>query len=164
MSAPRAAPEIRPLTSIALKSCLDTLRPRLAEASVCDLFAGAGRFGEGCLKEGAARVVFVEKDARQIGALKKIQSGTVVAEDVFQYLVQCGEEFDIVFADPPFPVWNETFAAQLSGSVLPRLAVGGIFLVKMPKRVLFSLAIPGLKIMKSSEFGESKLSYWERVS
>ena len=37
--------DVRPVSSLALKSGMDTLRPFLGEAHVLDLFAGLGRFG-----------------------------------------------------------------------------------------------------------------------
>ena len=154
---------VRPLTGIALKSCMDTLRFRIRDESVVDLFAGEGRFGIACQREQARRVVFVEKSPVQCAKLSACEAGEVVQQDVFEYLAGTKEVFSIVFADPPFPVWSEQFWQRLSEGAKRCLAVGGIFLVKTPRRVLFSLENSGLRALKSSTFGESRLSYFERL-
>ncbi len=152
--------DLRPLTGLALKSCRDVLRSRIPGARVLDLFAGRGRFAQMCMEEGAASAVLVERDRDLERDLASI--GQVFVEDVFGYLGGAGK-FDIIFADPPYSAWNAAFSEALMTAVFPHLTVGGIFLVKSPKRVIFLLEFSGFRELKRREFGETSLTYLEPV-
>jgi 16S rRNA (guanine966-N2)-methyltransferase len=82
-------------------------------ASVLDLFAGSGALGVEALSRGAARVVFVERDAGAVRALRDnlraLSIEPVAAEvrrsDAFRALrsAQTREEtYDLIFIDPPY--------------------------------------------------------------
>jgi len=151
---------MRPIGARALKSAIDTLRPWLADARVLDLYAGQGRFGLSALEEGAREVTFVEKDAGMARELKKAGAKDVAAQDSLIFLDESKEEFDIVFADPPFELWTPQFSTRLFASVAHRLASPAIFLVKHPSRVLPSLTFQGFLHWKTTPFGESQLIYF----
>jgi 16S rRNA (guanine(966)-N(2))-methyltransferase RsmD len=161
--------EIRPLTARALTSIIDTLRPHLFGATVLDLFSGAGRFGEACLKEGAGHVTFVEFSRKNSESLKKnltrfAQTSRIVTDDVFRFLPAAQEQekhFEIIFADPPFPIWTEAFADRLLEQIGPVLDDNAIFLVKHPKRMVAFRPIRGLLPWKITQFGESGLTYFK---
>jgi 16S rRNA (guanine966-N2)-methyltransferase len=143
---------------------MDTLRPWLSEARALDLFAGHGRFGISALEEGAAWVDFVEKDRKNAKTLQGDlgrwkEKSKVHNEDVFTYL-ESETQYDIIFADPPFPLWNETFTQKLFKSVTPRFSPGAIFLVKCPKRMVISPPLGQLSFWKDSTFGESRFCYY----
>lgn len=155
---------VRPITARALKSIMDTLRPWLSGAQALDLFAGHGRFGITALEEGAAHVDFVEKDRKNARLLSAEltrwkEKSTVHSEDVFSFL-ETEATYDIIFADPPFPIWNEEFTAKLFASVTPRLNPAAIFLVKCPKRMVISPPLGPLSFWKDSTFGESLFCYY----
>jgi 16S rRNA (guanine966-N2)-methyltransferase len=159
--------EIRPIGARALKSAIDTLRPWLPQSRVLDLFAGLGRFGIATLKEEAGLVTFVEVNSKAAESLRRAihrdrDRARVERSEVFAFLKKAKEDrelFDIVFADPPFPLWNESFAQMLSSSVLDVVNSESIFLVKHPARMLPSLATYGFAEWKTTRFGESKLIY-----
>jgi len=167
----RINPELRPIGARALKSAIDTLRPWLAESRLLDLYSGQGRFGISALDEGAGSVLFVEKDPRtarelenEIRKRKYADRGRIVTADALRTLKELGEKkesFDVIFADPPFPIWTPEFAQQLSDGVAAIAAPGSIFLVKHPDRVLPSLSIRSFEHWKTSRFGESKLIYFK---
>lgn len=153
--------ELRPIGARALKSAGDTLRPYLPGARVLDLFAGQGRFGKMALDEGAEWVTFVEKDAATARALRSglPAHAEVISQDVATFAAG-GKHYDIVFADPPFPLWQPGFQQQLGSSVMQWLSDESIFLVKGPSRVILSAAFPALSFWKETRFGESTLSYF----
>jgi 16S rRNA (guanine966-N2)-methyltransferase len=158
-------PELRPIGARALKSASDTLRPYLQNSVCLDLYAGLGRWGQMALKEGAAEVTFVEKapsTARDLSkAVSKELRAKVVNADTDRFLQASAKKpYDIVFADPPFPFWNENFFQVLSESVKPWLNVDSIFLVKHPSRVVLSAA--GFALWKQTGFGEATLTYFLR--
>jgi 16S rRNA (guanine966-N2)-methyltransferase len=149
---------------------MDTLRPHLFGAQLLDLFAGQGRFGIEASYEQIASVIFVEKDRNTATTLKqnllqksfpKEVKTLVECQEAIIYLTHCSDSFDIVFADPPFPLWDEAFQAHLFSSVVRVLKPDSIFLVKSPSRmVLFPLS-EDWKLIKKSEFGESLLLYYQ---
>lgn len=163
------ANDVRPIGARALKSAIDTLRPHLFEASVLDLFAGQGRFGMAASQEGISSVLFVEKDRNTATELKssisapKFPKGItakVICQDAAIFLEQTTEKFDVIFADPPFPLWNESFEKSLFTGVTRVLKPNSIFLVKHPSRMLPCSELSGLTLIKESEFGESRLLYF----
>jgi 16S rRNA (guanine966-N2)-methyltransferase len=162
---PSANPSLRPVGARALKSASDTLRPHLESASVLDLYAGKGRFGAMALKEGASKVILVEKDRTTAQALRKTldrdsDRARVVTGDVFDYLSDPPARFDVIFADPPFEDWDERFFPRLAGAVCRALSEDSIFLVKIPSRVVLSVPPPGFSTWKQTRFGESTLTYY----
>lgn len=85
------------------------LTPRLEDAVVLDLFAGAGTLGIEALSRGAARATFVERAPEAVAALRQNLRSTkyedraeVVRSDVLAFLDRLADVYDIVFCDPPF--------------------------------------------------------------
>ncbi|MCB0405273.1 MAG: RsmD family RNA methyltransferase [Bdellovibrionales bacterium] len=167
MKSRRDPPDLRPITGRALRSVLDSLRPDLPERRVLDLYSGKGRFGFGALEEGAAHVDFVEKHPRVAADLRTSAQRwkdrcTVHVGDVLLWtglLRDQGKQFDVVFADPPFRLWDADFAEKLMGGVQAVLRPEAIFLVSYAKRMVISLTVFGLQKWKTSIFGESELLY-----
>lgn len=164
--------EVRPIGARALKSAIDTLRPWLEDSRILDLYAGHGRFGLATLKEGAREVLFVEKDPKTASALRSAIPRSnqdrvrIEKNDVFVFLAReklSGQTFDIIFADPPFPVWNDAFSKRLAEEVQSLLGPNSIFLVKHPARMLPSLPTYGFTEWKTTQFGESTLIYLKRL-
>jgi 16S rRNA (guanine(966)-N(2))-methyltransferase RsmD len=82
-------------------------------ASVLDLFAGSGALGLEALSRGAARVVFVERDAGAVRALRdnltelaiEPAAAEVRRTDALRALRSARtrkETYDLVFIDPPY--------------------------------------------------------------
>lgn len=162
----KPTPDLRPITGRALQSIKDTLRPYFGGARVLDLYAGSGRFGATALDEGASEVVMVEKSPKTAAelrrAMEKRPGARVLCDDALHYLDRAAssrESFDVVMADPPFRLWDESFAESLVSRVARVLRPGAIFLVRYPKKMLVSLPVHGLGPCKTSVFGESELLY-----
>ena len=148
---------------------MDTLMPRLPEARVLDLFAGAGGVGLEALSRGAAHATFVERDTQAIAALRDnvkaldvaalvaVRRGDVLRE--LTGLLASGERFDVVFLDPPYE-------AGLVESTLEMLSGGGLML---PDAVVIAqhftkrapAAIVGrLGSFRTRRFGETTLTFY----
>ena len=168
MSVRRLPPaEPRPIGARALKSVGDTLRPFLPGATVLDLYAGHGRLGLMALDEGADSATFIERHGPTASTLARASArwkdrARIECGDALEFLRAAAREglrWDILFADPPFPLWTPAFAGDLWAAAASCTDEGGIFLVKHPRRVVAFLPAVGFRLWKSVNFGESQLIY-----
>lgn len=148
---------------------MDTLRPSLVGARVLDLYAGQGRLGFCAAEEGAAAVTFVEAHGGTLSELKENAKHPLLKDTVFSFHKMAAlpfletkiqEPFDIVFCDPPFQDWKNTFAEELFTHLTKALKAGSILLVKHPSRMVLSCPVQHLQSWKSTVFGEAALSYF----
>ncbi|HBN47323.1 MAG TPA: 16S rRNA (guanine(966)-N(2))-methyltransferase RsmD [Prevotella sp.] len=100
----------RPTTDFAKENVFNVINGYLDldGASALDLFAGTGSISLELLSRGCSRVVSVEADrdhARFISqCMKKIgaDNEVLIRGDVFRFVKSCHEQFDFIFADPPY--------------------------------------------------------------
>lgn len=101
----------RPTTDFAKENLFNVLNSYIdwdEEPLALDLFAGTGSITLELLSRGCSRVICVEKDPLHFRFIKefidKLQdlSACPVKGDVFKFLSQCREQFDFIFADPPY--------------------------------------------------------------
>ena len=74
-----------------------------------DLFSGTGSLGLESLSRGANKVTFVEKNVEHFGKLKSYVENldspkhvSIINKDVFTWLDETDDNFDLIFVDPPF--------------------------------------------------------------
>ena len=90
------------------EAVFSALGEKVYGARVLDLFAGSGSYGLEALSRGAKEATFVDSGALAIKALTqncknlKEENVTVIKDDVLAFLEQNSQEFDIIFADPPY--------------------------------------------------------------
>ncbi len=100
----------RPTTDFAKENIFNVLAGYLDldGAHALDLFAGTGSISLEMLSRGCQQVVSVEADrdhARFIGqCLQKLgtRQCMLIRGDVFRYLKSCRQQFQLIFADPPY--------------------------------------------------------------
>ena len=158
--------DVRPIGARALKSLIDTLRPRLQNALCLDLFAGQGRIGLAALEAGARGICFVEKNLGRAKTLtreteKRFAGGEtrVLAQDALRYLGTAAQTYDVIFADPPFPLWNAKFERELVTGLPRVLQPNGWVVIKYPVRRELPAIPTRLTLRRAVSFGESKLLY-----
>lgn len=102
---------VRPTTDRVKQTIFDILSARIQfeDIVVLDLFAGSGSLGLEALSRGASHVTFVEKAKRSLVLsernIRNLDCGpqsTLHQADVFWYLKNTRQSFDLVFADPPY--------------------------------------------------------------
>ena len=103
---------IRPTADMVREALFNVIEPYSPFDSVLDLYAGSGGVGIEALSRGAARAVFVERDARAVAVIDKNIAGcgftdqaTVMKREVVEaigVLAAGGSTFDLVFMDPPY--------------------------------------------------------------
>lgn len=135
----------RPTTDFAKESLFSVLMGYVdfEDAAALDLFSGTGSISLELLSRGCRPVVSVEQDrdhARFIEAcMKKIGTAddVLIRGDVFRFIQHCSQQFDIIFADPPYALEQ---LPQLPQLVLDAnlLKPDGVFVLEHGKHNDFS--------------------------
>ena len=141
------------------------------DARVLDLFAGSGALGLEAASRGAARVTLVEKagaaarvcreNAALLAASCPGTKITTVHAGVAGYLGRAPfHRWDLVLADPPYPLENEELVRMLS-LLRGRLGPGGVVAVERSARTEEPVWPRGLRRFESSAHGETVIWYLE---
>lgn len=101
----------RPTTDFAKENLFNVLRGYIdfdEGPSALDLFAGTGSITIELLSRGCGKVVSVERDPQHFSFIAQIikhlndPNCFPIRTDVFRYLTKANEQFDLIFADPPY--------------------------------------------------------------
>ncbi|MDO6434671.1 RsmD family RNA methyltransferase [Flavitalea sp. BT771] len=121
---PARMPFTRPTTDIAKEGLFNILENNLELAGLrtLDLFGGTGSISYELASRGVKDLTVVEKDPAMFSFIRKSvhELGLepfckVIRMDVFKYMQECTEQFDFIFAGPPY--------ALATIDELPRLVV-----------------------------------------
>ncbi len=105
----------RPTTEVAKEGLFNILNNMidLDEAKTLDLFGGTGSISYELASRGATDLTLVERDDRTFDFIKKTAKELGIADnmqlikgDVFRYMKQCTEQFNFIFAGPPYALEN----------------------------------------------------------
>lgn len=139
--------------------------------AVLDLFAGSGAIGLEALSRGAARSVFVEKDRAALEALEANVEGLALSEraevrrqpvaSALRSLLERGERFDLVFADPPWDRAEELLADVLA-SAPSLISEAGTLVLEHEQRDSSPLAPEGMIAIDQRRYGDTALSFYQR--
>lgn len=107
---PAKMPYTRPTTDIAKEGLFNILQTRIdfENAKTLDLFGGTGSISYEFASRGAAQLTIVEKDAAMQEFIKKnitdlkIENAKFIKMDVFTFLQNATEQYDLIFAGPPY--------------------------------------------------------------
>lgn len=110
INTPATMPYTRPTTDIAKSGLFNILQNHLdfEEIKSLDLFGGTGSISYELASRGTADLTIVEKDVQMLEFIKKnindlkIENCKVVKSDVFKFIELCKEQFDFIFAGPPY--------------------------------------------------------------
>ena len=100
----------RPTTDFAKENLFNVIRAYIdfEDCRALDLFAGTGSISLEILSRGAQSVVSVEQDRSHAAfissCLKKlsVDNCMLICGDAFRYVGSCRQQYDLVFADPPY--------------------------------------------------------------
>jgi 16S rRNA (guanine966-N2)-methyltransferase len=166
----KAPPEgVRPTMDRVKGAVFSSMGDRVPGARVLDLFAGSGGMGIEAMSRGAASATFVESNDRCVRCVRENLrragvEGSVQTMDVFRFIdLYAGEEnFDIIFADPPYSKrpGHPDYATALAGSekLAASLSPGGIFVLERQSggKPLVSPLAPG----RSKAYGGSEILFF----
>lgn len=116
----------------------------LEGVSVLDLFGGTGNISLEFLSRGAAELCYVEENIRCLkffsDECKKLALTTVKFHkgDVFSFLKNCSQSFEIIFADPPY---DKGLAEKIPQAVFQKnlLQKNGLLIVEHSEKLNLSL-------------------------
>jgi 16S rRNA (guanine966-N2)-methyltransferase len=145
------------------------------ERSVLDLFAGTGALGIEALSRGAARAVFVERDAGVVRVLNENLTALGLASSDAE--VRCAdalaalrgargrkETYDLVFIDPPYTrtdaAITDRWGPQLSEILPPVLERGARIVVESDRRAPLQL---DMEIERERRYGDSSITIHRHV-
>lgn len=168
-----AGRDTRPSTDRVREGLFNALESRtnLADARFADLFAGSGAVGLEALSRGAAHVLLVESDRRaakvareNAAALDAAAAVRLVVDRVERVLAKPADApFDVVFADPPYPLPDAEVAAMLMALVGGGwLTDDAVVVVERSARGADLVWVPGITADGVRRYGESALWYGRR--
>lgn len=110
LNPPNKMPYTRPTTDIAKEGLFNIIENNLeiSELKTLDLFGGTGSISYELASRGAVDQTIVEKDNSMYEFIKKtaqqlgLSNLKIVKADVFRFMDQCNEQFDFIFAGPPY--------------------------------------------------------------
>lgn len=107
-------PHTRPTTDIAKEGLFNIIENNISIEGLktLDIFGGTGSISYELASRGANDLTIVEKDPKMYEFIKnkigdlKIENCVVVKSDVFRFLDTCNENYDFIFAGPPYALKN----------------------------------------------------------
>lgn len=161
-----SSPDTRPTTGL-VKEAIFSIIGELKGKRVLDLFSSAGALGIEALSRGAEYVVFVEKSSKTVKYLsqnlKELGIKTtawIVHGDAIRFLKKNREEFDVVFADPPY---RKGYIEKLLNLVENSLKSHGIFIIEHESEKTVGTT-KNLKKIKERKYGDTKITVFEKDS
>lgn len=107
---PGNMPYTRPTTDIAKEGLFNIIQNNLdiEQLKTLDLFGGTGSISYELASRGAADLTIVEKDTSMYAFIQKtaeslkLENFKLVKSDVFKFIDTCSEQYDFIFAGPPY--------------------------------------------------------------
>jgi 16S rRNA (guanine966-N2)-methyltransferase len=139
----------RPTADRVREALFSILGTRVREATVLDLFAGAGTLGLEALSRGAASATFVDSAPAALRALRANLAALgvdaeVVRADALRWLRAAsggGRQYSLVFLDPPYRR-AEALGAALSDALPAVLGPDALVVAESDRRAPLELTIP----------------------
>lgn len=134
-------PHTRPTTDIAREGLFNILHSRMdfEDIKTLDLFGGTGCISYELASRGAAHLTIVEKDATMHAFISqnvnmlKIENCTILRIDVFSFLASCTEQYNFIFAGPPYALGTIDEIPKIIVSK-KLIAPGGFFVLEHTPR------------------------------
>jgi 16S rRNA (guanine966-N2)-methyltransferase len=163
----------RPTGARVRQSLFDMLAALIPGCRFLDAFAGSGGVGLEALSRGAARVVLVDQSAAAVAAARANASALAAAGGqalVFRQEARVallafadeGQQFDVVFLDPPYASELYLPLLELVGDRL--LAEEGVVVAEHFHKRELPERIGALARTRSTRVGDHRLSFYRRSS
>jgi len=136
-----------------------------------DLFAGSGAVGLEAASRGAARVTWVERNARSLGLLRRNIAalgceGDAIRADAIAFLRRANEgerRFDIAFADPPYALGgNRDTMERMLALGAGIVDSGGLFVLEQGGSAATGTCARW-EPFDRRRYGDTKLTFYRRL-
>lgn len=164
---PAKMPFTRPTTDIAKEGLFNILQNRMdfEGISTLDLFGGTGAITYELQSRGAGSSVIVEKDQHMFAFIKKnldtlgFPQVEALRMDVFSFLKTCTQQFDFIFAGPPYALQNidEIPEVIISGNLI---APHGVFVLEHTPRNQYQ---DFRGFIRQKNYGTTVFSFFEPI-
>jgi 16S rRNA (guanine966-N2)-methyltransferase len=137
---------LRPAAEPVRERLFSSLGDLVQDATFLDLFAGSGSYGLETLSRGAEKGAFIEHDAKTLSCLRQnlanvcksakvsLENFEVVSGDALRATPRQSGPFEIIFADPPYPI-----LMKIADKLFTRILEDGL----ANKSSLLILELPG---------------------
>lgn len=154
-----------PMSERIRNALFNSIGDEVEGARVLDVFAGTGSVGLEALSRGAESAVFVEKDRvaqkflqENISSLGADAEAQVIRTSLYNWLKTTQkEEFDIIFADPPYHDPQFSTVEQLFGLLKPN----GLMVLSHPGRGEVPTKT-GVVVVDNRSYGNAYLTFYRR--
>lgn len=158
----------RPILDRVKTALFDTIRPRLVDAELLDMFSGSGSVGIEALSQGAKHCIFLDSARAAVETINtnleatKLRAQAEVREtDAFRYLRHTSHNFDIIYVAPPQykALWVRALhdIAERPHLLKPKSLV----IVQIDPKEYEPLALSILKETQARRYGNTLLLFFE---
>ena len=158
--------DVRPTLDRVKESMFNIIAFYLPGAEVLDLFAGFGSLGIEALSRGAERADFVEINSSHLKIIEEnlikaglLEQAELFNQDVYLYLKNCSQQYDLIFMDPPYEKQMTAEAVKLI--VDNNLLKENGLIVSEKSAAEKSEQFNGLSIIKDKSYGNSLLTIYK---
>ena len=164
---PRNLP-IRPTTDLAKEGIFNIVsnKVNLEDLKILDLFSGSGMVGLEFISRGSD-VTFVEnniKCVKHVSNTINILSinSKIIKKDVFKYLINCDDKYDLIFADPPYSLKIENYEKLIKLATENTLKnSNGLFILEHYKKNDFS---KHYNFFEMRSYGDCSFTFFKQKS
>jgi 16S rRNA (guanine966-N2)-methyltransferase len=158
--------DVRPTLDRVKESMFNIIAFYLPGAEVLDLFAGFGSLGIEALSRGAEKADFVEIKRSHLKVIednlkkaKLFDGAALYNQDVYLYLKNCSQQYDMIFMDPPYEKAMTAEAVQLI--VENNLLKENGLIISEKSAEEEAAEFNGLSIIKNKRYGNSLLTIYK---
>lgn len=168
ITAPNNLP-IRPTTDLAKESLFNILNNQFhfSNLNVLDLCAGMGNISYEFASRGVEQIIAVDENIGCTKFIQKISNElnlpiTVIKSDLFKFLENTTQQFDIIFADPPYAFNQSQFDAIINLVFQNKLLLDdGVLIIEHSKNTDLSNHSNFINVRR---YGGSYFSFFEKLT
>lgn len=163
--------DVRPTTDRVKEAVFNSIQQYLTDATVLDLFAGAGTLGIEALSRYAKQAYFVDSSPKQMDLIKKnlvktkiLHEAVLICSDIYVAIDTFSDKdmkFDVIFMDPPY---NQGFVKKTLEKLghTEILATEGLIIVEHSLKEIPPLEVGCLQRTSTKKYGSTGVAYFRR--
>jgi 16S rRNA (guanine(966)-N(2))-methyltransferase RsmD len=156
--------DVRPTTDKVKEAVFSAIQFDIQGRKFLDLFAGSGQLGIEALSRGAESAVFVDSSRKAVDIIRKNLANTgfydraeVLHTDGLSYLSMTGEQFDIVYLDPPY---STGVLQEVLPKVIEKVKKTGIIIVENPEKEEIFEKYGDFMLDRQKHYGKIKITMY----